>query len=104
MTERKGLLEWAIRGLKHELRELEDALAGAGRSVERTVEAGAAAIMPGKPKRRVSAAARAKMAAAQKARWAKRKASGPVSKHTARKSKRGRSTKKAEPIIQSRLI
>ena len=90
MAERKGLLEWAIRGLKHELSVLEAELAGSARGVAKAIAAGAEAAISGKrrrPKRQVSAASRARMAAAQKARWAKLK-TATVSKKAAKKTRK----------------
>ena len=65
------LLELAIRGLKAELAELEAELHGAGRQLAKSE-----AIQVDRPKRRrrkMSAEVRARISAAQKARWAKRK-------------------------------
>jgi hypothetical protein len=94
MAERKGLLEWAIKGLKHELSALEAELAGAARSVAKVASAGAESVLPGKPRRkrrRMSAAGRARIAAAQKARWAKRKADQAAPNKARRKTRKRRS-------------
>jgi hypothetical protein len=83
------ILEMARKGAEHRYRELKDELASlvkhfphvAGRAVSR----GAAALSAGRKaamkelaprkRRKMSAKARAKISAAQKARWAKQKAS-----------------------------
>lgn len=86
MAERKRLLELAITGLKHELLELEEELAGAIRTYGKAV---APALVTRRRKRRMSAAAKKAISMAQKARWAKRR-QGTVS--TAKKKVRKVST------------
>jgi hypothetical protein len=77
MIDRNRLLEHAIRGLKLELEGLEAELASGARTVGRKVaEAGAGEM--GEPirkrrERRMSDEAKARISAAQKARWANRR-------------------------------
>ena len=66
------LLELAIRGLKAELAELETELLGAGRQLAKS-EAIQVDRPKGRRRRKMSAEVRARISAAQKARWAKRK-------------------------------
>jgi hypothetical protein len=68
MADKNRLLELAIRGLKHELAELESELAGAARTYAKAV---APALVGTRKRRRMSAAARRAISVAQKARWAK---------------------------------
>jgi len=69
MADKNRLLELAIRGLKHDLAELESELAGAARVY---AEAVAPALVSPRKRRRMSAVSRRAISVAQKARWARR--------------------------------
>jgi hypothetical protein len=94
-TER--LIELAIQGLKssaeaiqHEIADLEHRLVNTTLDVVKDMADGTQALLAGKPerkKRRMSPAARARIAAAQRARWAKRKGAS-ASKKTVRKARK----------------
>ena len=77
MAERKRLLELAIRGLKHELVELEREFMGAARTYGKAVAP--ALVGRRRRRRRMSAAAKRAISLAQKARWAKRRGKAAVS-------------------------
>jgi hypothetical protein len=92
MAERKRLLELAISGIQREIHELEDELKGLGKGIMRGF-AVAGAVEMGMPpprtrprKRRMSADARARISAAQKARWAKRRKASRPAKAAGKKS------------------